>query len=150
MAGRFDTLVVQLNAASLGNYSGALVCHRDQQHLHTRAARRRWSAGMKLGERGGRDAQPGRHAAVLACEKGDAAIRTLTISNTGTAELTLDPASLVVPKGFTVIAPFAASVGAGSGDDARRRMDAAVWCPARHAFVCHQRPGFRAVPPVAV
>ncbi len=132
--GDSTTLVVQLNAASLGNYSGALSFATGDPANSTftlalsaavvpPAPKLRVNAGGETLSRGGM-------LRFSPVKKGDAAIRTLTISNTGTAELTLDPASLVVPKGFTVIAPFAASVAPGAATTLVVRMDAAVWCPA--------------------
>ena len=51
---------------------------------------------------------------------------TVTIKNTGTAALTLDPASLVVPSGFTVVMPFASPVAPGSSTTLVIQLDAAV------------------------
>ncbi|MGO8753389.1 MAG: choice-of-anchor D domain-containing protein, partial [Thermoguttaceae bacterium] len=46
--------------------------------------------------------------------KGTPVEHTFTVENTGTAALTLDPDSLSLPDGFSVVTPFAASVAPGA------------------------------------
>jgi archaellum component FlaG (FlaF/FlaG flagellin family) len=50
--------------------------------------------------------------------------KTFTISNTGSAALTLNPDLLVVPDGFSVVAPFATSVAAGASTTLVLELDA--------------------------
>ena len=50
--------------------------------------------------------------------------QTITVTNTGTADLMLDPASLVLPAGFTLVTPFATDVAAGSSTTMTVQMDA--------------------------
>ena len=51
---------------------------------------------------------------------------TLTISNTGSAALTLDPSSLVLPAGFSLVTPFAAMVAPGGSTSLVLQLDAAA------------------------
>jgi hypothetical protein len=52
--------------------------------------------------------------------------KTLTIDNTGTANLTLDPQTLVLPTGFSVVSPFAATVSPGGSTTLDVELNAAA------------------------
>ena len=126
------SLVVELTAADEGNYAG-LVSFTDNDPANGAFAF--WifgTVGPSVPVAAAGDAQgdslPNGEGTVAFGNTaiGSPVCETITVANRGTAPLTIDPASLSVPAGFTVVSPPAANVAPGGTTSLTLHFDAAT------------------------
>ena len=124
--GNSTTLVVRLTAAAAGNYSGSLSFNTNQVGANPFTFTLTGTViTPQIAVRQASTAVPnGGSFAFGTADVPTPIVRTFTISNTGTANLTL--ASLSVPAGFSVVTGFASPVLPGQTTTLVLQLDAAV------------------------
>ncbi len=120
--GSSTSLVLQLNAAAAGSYAGSLSFNTNDPNnavfqvnlsgtvlLDTSGSSPQVQVSV-----GGQPLSAGGMVAFCPAAPGDAVSVVLSISDLGSAALTLDPGSLVAPAGFSIVSPFATTVAPGA------------------------------------